>query len=101
MRGNRSEVRDWIDVIREVQRHPEGIVAGCDATGIRVGQYYYHRRRIQRGEEERPAFREIRVFPSSLSSEVEIRLRNGRSILLRGEISLSQLSPLLPIVEGE
>ena len=91
---------DWGEVVRKVRSHPGGVVAGCRALGVREGQYYYHQRRIKSVDREPQTFKEI-VPPLGFGSEVEIRLRNGRSILLRGEVSVSQLSPLISMVEGE
>jgi hypothetical protein len=91
----------WSEVLAAVQSHPDGVGAGCEAFGISKNQYYYHRARAQ-APDPGLSFKEV-VVPIAAPpcvSELEIRLRNGRSVIVRGEVSVSQLSPLLEMVEG-
>ena len=90
----------WPKLIKQIQSHPSGVIRGCQSVGVRESEYYYWRKKLERAVGEVPSFQEVTVVQPRNCTEVEIRLRNGRSVLLRGEVSITQLSLLVSTVEG-
>ena len=76
-----SERRELVAKIKEC---PEGIEAGCRRHGLSLKSYYAWSRRFRDFSSER-TFSVFEVSPAA--SEVEIRCRSGRVVIVRGEVS--------------
>jgi hypothetical protein len=84
------------------------MAAFCRARELHTSQFYYWKKRLR--EAATPQFVEVRVAKPPLShrdscsaqgSTIEVRLRNGRSLVVAPSLDASHLRALLAVVESE
>jgi len=97
----------WQSLVSEQRESGQSMAAFCRTRELRPGQFYYWKRRLQ--EVARSGFVEVRVakpqlrpspFRSVVGSTIEVRLSNGRSLLVAPEFEASHLRALLAVVES-
>jgi transposase-like protein len=98
----------WRRLFSEQEESGESVAGFCRARGVREALFYYWRKRLR--EAAMPQFVEVQVAKpqlgakhsrSALESTIEVRLRNGRSLIVAPEFEASQLRALLAVVESE
>ena len=98
----------WQSLVSGQQTSGQSIAAFCRTREVSEGLFYYWRKRLR--EAAAPEFVEVHVAkprarpqPSraGLASSIEVRLSNGRSLIVPPEFDASHLRALLPVVESE
>ena len=97
----------WRGLVSEQLSSGQTVAAFCRDRGIRVSQFYDWKKRVREGEAAK--FVEVKVKASSEQrtpaperyTAIEIRLSNGRSILVEPGFDASHLRALLAVLETE
>ncbi len=98
----------WRRVIAEQKESGQSVAAFCRTRGVREALYYYWKKQLQ--EVARTQFVELQVAKPDLGQRysgsaqgttIEVRLRNGRSLMVAPEFKASHLRALLAVVESE
>ena len=82
----------WRSLVSEQEESGQSVAAFCRAREVPESQFYYWKRRLKK--RATPPFVEVQVakaqlseaFPLSLGSTIEVRLSNGRSLLVAPEL---------------
>ena len=83
----------WRSLIAEQKESGQSVAAFCRTRGVREALYYYWKKQLQ--ELARPQFVEVQVAKADLSqrcslgSTIEVRLGNGRSLIVPPEFNAS------------
>lgn len=97
----------WRSLVAERQASGESVAAFCRTRELSTSQFYYWEKRL-RGE-GKPQFVELEIAKPFLrpkpgwagsGSSIEVRLRNGRSLMVPADFDASHLRALLAIVES-
>ena len=108
MRQNSAEQwAKWRGLVSEQLSSGQTVAAFCRDRGIRDSQFYDWKKRVREGEAAK--FVEVKVKASSEQREpaperypaIEIRLSNGRSLLVGPVFDASHLRALLTVLERE
>jgi transposase-like protein len=108
MKQQRAELRaKWRELLSEQLSSGQTVAAFCRDRGIRDSQFYDWKKRVREGEGTK--FVEVKVKASSEQRTpaperypaIEIRLSNGRSILVEPRFDASHLRALLAVLETE
>jgi transposase-like protein len=94
--------RKWRRLVSEQARSGQSVKAFCGEHGLCRPYFFVWKKRL---EEDRPTkFLEVQVAGPGPSTpgdaSVEIRLRNGRSLLVRPGFDAAQVRALLVVVEA-
>ena len=97
----------WRGVVSEQSQSGQTVAAFCRDRGIRDSQFYDWKKRVREGEAAK--FVEVKVKASSEQRApaperfpaIEIRLSNGRSLLVEPGFDASHLRALLAVLETE
>jgi hypothetical protein len=108
MNRHREEVRaKWRELLSEQEQSGESAAAFCRGRALCTRQFYYWKKQSQRGAS--PQFMEVQLvrshsrethFRSALASPIEVRLGNGRSLVVGPDFDASHLRALLAVVES-
>ena len=92
--------RKWRRLIREHARSGQTVTAFCRERSLCRSYFFTWKKRLR--ETAAGKLLEVRVTEVPLSSDasVEIRLRNGRSLLVRPGFDAGHVRALLAVVEG-
>src|SRR5215831_7709832 len=104
--NHREEVRaKWRNLVSAQEESGQRVVAFCLGRGLPRRQFYYWKKQL-RGTAS-PEFVELRVarpYPkhsrSMPAATIEVRLSNGRSLMVAPEFDASHLRALLAVVES-
>lgn len=91
----------WRRLISEQERSGQTVVAFCRERGITRSYFFAWKRRLR--EESPMKFLEVQLTETASAgrdSRVEIRLQNGRSLLVGRGFDVEQVRALLALVEG-
>lgn len=98
----------WRSLVSEQEESGQSVAAFCSARELPESQFYYWKKRLR--EVATPQFVEVQVAKphlrpkpsrSALGSTIEVRLSNGRSLMVAPEFDASHLRALLAVVESE
>lgn len=98
----------WRSLVSEQEESGQSVAAFCSARELPESQFYYWKKRVR--EAAQPQFVEVRVGKPAMSPRgsgaglgppIEVRLGNGRSLLVGPEFDASHLRALLAVVESE
>jgi len=98
----------WRSLIAEQRESGQSAAAFCRTRGLREALFYYWKKQLQ--EVARSQFVEVQVAKPDLSqrhsgaalgSPIEVRLRNGRSLMVAPEFNAGHLRALLAVLESE
>lgn len=98
----------WQSLCSEQEQSGQSAAAFCRARELRESQFYYWKKRVRKAA--MPQFMEVRVRKPAmtatdsrvgLGATIEVRLRNGRSLIVGPEFDASHLQALLALVEAE
>ena len=99
---------NWKSLVSEQQTSGQSVAAFCRTREVSEGLFYYWRKRLQ--EAAALEFVEVQVAkpqprPQSsragLASTIEVRLSNGRSLIVPPKFDASHLRALLAVVESD
>lgn len=98
----------WRSLIAEQKESGQSAAAFCRTRGLREALFYYWKKQLQ--EVARSQFVEVQVAKPELSQSnplaalgttIEVRLRNGRSLMVAPEFNAGHLRALLAVLESE
>ena len=98
----------WRTLISEQLRSGQSVTAFCRERELPRSHFYYRKKRSPEGSS--PQFIEVQVAKpdlrqrpsrSVLGSTIEVRLKNGRSLIVAPEFDARHLRALLAVVEFE
>ena len=98
----------WRSLVSEQEESGRSVAAFCRAREVSESLFYYWKKRLQ--ETAMPQFVEVQVAKPplrsrhsrrALGSTIEVRLGNGRSLLVAPSFDASHLRALLAVVESE
>jgi transposase-like protein len=97
----------WQSLVSEQQTSGQSVAVFCRIREVSEGLFYYWRKRLR--EAAAPEFVEVQVAKpqrrpqpprTGLASTIEVRLNNGRSLVVPPEFDASHLRALLAVVES-
>jgi hypothetical protein len=98
----------WQSLCSEQEQSGQSAAAFCQVRELRPSQFYYWKKRVR--EAAMPQFMAVRVRKPAmtptdsrvgLGATIEVRLGNGRSLMVGPEFDASHLQALLAVVEAE
>jgi hypothetical protein len=98
----------WRNLIAEQKQSGQSAAAFCRTRGVREALFYYWKKQLQ--QPARPQFVEVQVAKPELSKRhsraalgttIEVRLGNGRSLMVAPEFNAGHLRALLAVLESE
>ena len=98
----------WCSLIAEQKESGQSVAAFCRTRGVREALYYYWKKQLQ--EVAGRQFVEVQVAKPGVSqsdsgvaqgSTMEVRLGNGRSVMVAPEFNAGHLRALLAVLESE
>ncbi|HEY6349673.1 MAG TPA: hypothetical protein VI636_09710 [Candidatus Angelobacter sp.] len=101
-------LRKWQSLCSEQEQGGQSAAAFCRTRELRPSQFYYWKKRVR--EAAMPQFVEVRVRKPAmtptdsrvgLGATIELRLGNGRRLMVGPEFDASHLRALLAVVEAE
>jgi hypothetical protein len=97
----------WRELVLEQSQSGQSVAAFCKERGLRAWQFYEWKKRLRESEavkfvEVQIAVPSERVQPSGArSSAIEVRLREGRSLVVEPGFEASHLRALLTVLESK
>ena len=97
----------WRSLIAEQKESGQSAAAFCRTRGVREALFYYWKKQLP--EVARPQFVEVQVAKpdwsqshsgAALGTTIEVRLRNGRSLMVAPEFNAGHLRALLAVLES-
>ena len=109
MNEHREQARaKWRELVAEQEQSGQSVAAFCESRELTRSQLIYWKRRLR--EAERPSFVEVqlaqpgaepRVRARALGSPtIEVRLKNGRSLMVAAGFDARHLRALLAVMES-
>jgi hypothetical protein len=99
---NRNVWTKWRRLISEQMRSGKSVAAFCRERKLRASHFYWWKKRLRENTAAR--FVEVQVAESSASlpgdSRIEVRLQNGRSLMVGREFDSEHVRGLLAVVEA-
>jgi hypothetical protein len=97
----------WLELVSEQRQSGQSVAAFCSERGLRAWQFYEWKKRLRESEAAR--FVEVQlatpaepVRPAvTRGNAIEIRLREGRSLVVNPGFEASHLRALLAVMESE
>ena len=98
----------WRSLLSEQEESGQSIAAFCRTRELRESLFYYWKKQLQ--EAAGSQFVEVQVAKPDLSerdshaapgSTIEVRLHNGRSLIIAPEFNAGHLRALLAVLESE
>jgi transposase-like protein len=97
----------WRNLIAEQKESGQSAAAFCRTRGVREALFYYWKKQLQ--EVATSQFVEVQVAKPDLSQRhsrtlgttIEVRLGNGRSLMVAPEFNAGHLRALLAVLESE
>ena len=98
----------WRNLMAEQKESGQSVAAFCRTRGVREALFYYWKKQLQ--EVARSQFVELQVAKPDLSQRhsgaalgmpIEVRLGNGRSLMVAPEFNAGHLRALLAVLESE
>jgi len=97
----------WQSLFSEQEQSGQSVAAFCRARGVRESLYYYWKKQWQ--EAAMPQFVEVELAKANrergqaclgLGTTIEVRLRNGRSLMVGPVFDANHLREVLAVVES-
>jgi hypothetical protein len=97
----------WRELVSEQSKSRQSVAAFCGERGLRVWQFYEWKKRLRKSEAAK--FVEVQIaapgepvqLAGARSSAIEVRLREGRSLVVKPGFEASHLRALLSVLESE
>lgn len=98
----------WQNLCSEQEQSGQSAAVFCRARELRESQFYYWKKRVR--DAAMPQFVEVQVKKPRMSprdsrvglgATIEVRLGNGRSLMVEPGFDASHLRALLAVVEAE
>jgi hypothetical protein len=99
---NRNAWTKWRRLISEQMRSGKSVAAFCRERKLRASHFYWWKKRLRENTAAR--FVEVRVAESPANvpgdSRIEVRLQNGRSLMVGRGVDPEHVRGLLAVVEA-
>ena len=99
---NKNAWTKWRGLISEQLRSEKSVAAFCREQRLRASHFYWWKKRLRENTAAR--FVEVRVAESPANlpgdSRIEVRLQNGRSLMVGREFDPEHVRGLLAVVEA-
>jgi hypothetical protein len=99
---NRNAWAKWRRLISEQMRSGKSVAAFCREQELRASHFYWWKKRLRDGKTTK--FVEVQLAEANVSapgdSRIEVRLQNGRSLLVGRGFEPEQVQALLAVVEA-
>jgi hypothetical protein len=99
---SRNAWRKWRRLISEQMRSGKSVAAFCREQKLRASHFYWWKKRLRENTAAR--FVEVQVAESPANvpgdSRIEVRLQNGRSLLIGRGFDAEHVQALLAVVEA-
>jgi hypothetical protein len=99
---SRNAWRKWRRLISEQMRSGKSVAAFCREQKLRASHFYWWKKRLRENTAGR--FVEVQVAESPANvrgdSRIEVRLQNGRSLLIGRGFDAEHVQALLAVVEA-
>jgi hypothetical protein len=99
----------WRNLVSEHEQSGQSVAAFCRERGLPGSHFFYWKRRLR--DAVVPQFVEVELAGTSvqprvparaaLSTAIEVRLRNGRSLIVGPSFDANHLRAVLAVVESE
>jgi hypothetical protein len=97
----------WRGLVSEQSQSGQSVAAFCGERGLRAWQFYEWKKRLRESEATKFVEVQIAAAPAepvqpavARSSAIEIRLKEGRSLVVEPGFDASHLSALLSVLEA-
>ncbi len=106
IRLNKETRVKWQNLVSEQEQCEQSVTAFCRARELPPSKFYYWKKKVREGKQP---FVEVQVAKahasqdhsgSSVGPTIEVRLSNGRSLMVGPDFDASHLRALLAIVES-
>lgn len=100
MKGKRQIKEEyWRSLVKEISNSKEGVEAACERAGVSRANFIWWRRKFRKQSSNLEKTFHVTEVPVIQTTEVEIRCRTGRSIIIRGHSAADLLCKALQIAE--
>jgi hypothetical protein len=96
----------WRNLVSEHSRSEQSAAAFCRERGLPISHFFYWKKRLR--ETATSPFVAVQIANAgpapagaALSTPIEVRLKNGRSLLVAPNFDANHLRSLLAVVESE
>ena len=98
-RAKRGAARNkWREIVTAQEASGQTVAGFCRERGLSAPQFYWWKRRLSRGASP-PGFLEVRI--SSAATPIELRLAEGRSLVVRAGFDAEVLRQVLAVLEPQ
>jgi hypothetical protein len=99
---NRNVWTKWRRLISEQMRSGESVAAFCREQKLRASHFYWWKKRLRENTAARFVEVQVAEFPTDVvgDSRIEVRLQNGRSLMVGRGFDAEHLRGLLAVVEA-
>jgi len=87
----------WQNLCSEQEQSGQSAAAFCRARELRESQFYYWKKRVR--EAATSPFVEVQVRKPAIGATIEVRLGNGRSLIVGPEFDGNHLRAVLAVLE--
>src|SRR5260370_15581549 len=99
---NRNAWTKWRRLISEQRRSGKSVAAFCREQKLRASHFYWWKKRLPENTTARFVEVQVAESPANLpgDSRIEVRLENGRSLMVGRGFDPKHVRALLAVVEG-
>lgn len=99
---NRNAWRKWRRLISEQMRSGKNVAAFCREQKLRASHFYWWKKRLRENTAARFVEVQVAESPANVAgdSRIEVRLQNGRSLLIGRGFDAEHVRGLLAVVEA-
>jgi hypothetical protein len=99
---SRNAWTKWRRLIPEQKRSGESVAAFCRERNLRASHFYWWKKRLREDTPSRFVEVQVAESPSNVSGDlrIEVRLQNGRSLLIGRGFDPEHVRGLLAVVEA-
>jgi len=99
---NRKAWTKWRRLISEQMRSEKSVTAFCQERKLRASHFYWWKKRLRENTTARFVEVQVAESPAKLAgdSRIEVRLQNGRSLMVGREFDPEHVRGLLAVAEA-
>jgi hypothetical protein len=99
---NRNAWTKWRRLISEQMRSGKSVAAFCRERKLRASHFYWWKKRLRENTAARFVEVQVAESPANVAgdSRIEVRLQNGRSLMVGREFDAEHVRGLLAVVEA-
>jgi hypothetical protein len=99
---NRNAWTKWRSLISEQKRKGKSVAAFCRERNLHASHFYWWKKRLREGTTARFVEVQLAESPANVTGDlrIEVRLQNGRSLMVGREFDPQHVRGLLAVVEA-